>query len=721
MATMRFIQVLLPIRLKWEPVYSIPVQSGEECPTPAVGDRVRVGFAGKDYIGCVTSDDASEQAARIGFGKIKPVLGQVRDLDRISAQEIELWRKVAEYYLCTVGEVYKAADPEGKVEEEEVKARVRERLAAKLAKLEDKIAKARKEETRARYVAERDALLAGRALRQAQGPGSAVGEPVEPPPPVLSDAQTEAYSKVKEAFRSGKTALLHGVTGSGKTELYIKLAREVLDAGRNVLFMVPEIALSRQLEERIRGFFPDELQVFHSAETASRRLETASYIKGHPYLALGTRSSVFLPHRNLGLIIVDEEQDSSYKQDTPSPRYNGRDTAIMLAGIFKANVILGSATPSLEALYNCSAGRFQLVRLNRRYYEADDSDIEIIDTIAERKKNGMLGSFSRKLIQRIKETLDNHGQVAILRERRAYSPVVQCEECGTILKCKRCDVALSLHRKPDGEERLVCHYCGKVYEYSGTCPDCGGSLKPLGAGTQKIEEEAKTLFPEARIARLDSDNHRQESEIIRLFSNGDIDILVGTRMVAKGFDFSGLSLVAVLQADSLLGQQDYRADEHALQMLEQFRGRCGRRSGKGLFVIQTSQPDHPVYKAMKDGEPSSLPIQRFLAERKLFGYPPYSRITNIVVKDYNLPRLEVMGRSLAEAISHGGMSSGVSVVGPYPPAVEKVAREYIRIIRVLIPKDRFLKSNKNVLAETVDNFEKDRKYVGHTHLDVDPV
>lgn len=707
MSVTHYIKVLLPIKIRWEPLYSSPDVS--------VGDRVKVEFGGKEYVGVVTEADACKEAEGLGAGRIKPVLEIMSGIDRVSPEEIVLWRQVAEYYLCTPGEVFKAAYPEGKVEEEEVKARIKERLAARLAKLEDKIAKARKEETRARYIAERD------ALRQAQGQESAVGKPVRPPSPVLSDAQTEAYSKIEKAFKNGKTALLHGVTGSGKTEIYMKLAREVLDAGKNVLFMVPEIALSRQLEDRIRGFFPDELQVFHSAETASRRIETTSFIKRHPYLALGTRSSVFLPHTNLGLIIVDEEQDSSYKQDTPSPRYNGRDTAIMLAGIFGANVILGSATPSLEALYNCSAGRFELVQLNRRYYEADDSDIEVIDTIAERKKNGMVGSFSRKLIERIKETLGDNGQVALLRERRSYSPVVQCDECGTILKCKRCDVALSLHRKPDGEERLVCHYCGKVYGYSGKCPDCGGGLKPLGAGTQKIEEEAGILFPDARIARLDSDNHRLEAEIIRKFSNGEIDILIGTRMVAKGFDFSGLSLVAVLQADSLLGQQDYRADEHALQMLEQFRGRCGRRSGKGLFIIQTSQPDHPVYKAIKDGELSSLPTRRFLAERKLFGYPPYSRVTNIVVKDYNLKRLELMGRSLADAVSHGGMSAGISVVGPYAPPVEKVAREYIRIIRVLMPKDKLLRSNKRILSETLENFEKARKYMGHIHLDVDPV
>ncbi|MBQ8060400.1 MAG: primosomal protein N' [Bacteroidales bacterium] len=709
MADSSYIHVLLPLKLKWEPVYSVPSCS------IAVGDRVRVEFAGKEYVGVVTDSDASEDAAGIGPDRIKPVLEILTRLNRISKEELELWRQVSEYYLCTAGEVYKAAYPMGKIEEEQVKARLEERHKARIERLEDKIAKARREDTRARYVEQLNALM---SRRQAPGPGGAAGETSGPQGPELSPAQTEAYSRIKDIFGNGRPALLHGVTGSGKTEVYMKLAREALDNGRNVLFLVPEIALSRQLEERTRAVFPEELQVFHSAETVPRRIETSIFMRSNPYLILGTRSSVFLPHRDLGLVIVDEEQDPSYKQDNPSPRYNGREAAIMLAGIFRASVILGSATPSLESLYNCSAGRFAKVDLTRRFFDAADADVEIIDTIAERKKNGMVGSFSRKLIEHIGGTLEAGGQTAILRERRSYSPVVQCQECGSILKCDRCDVALSLHHRPDGSEKLVCHYCGRVREYTGRCPKCGGNLQPLGAGTQKIEEEARKLFPEARIARLDSDNHSAEAGIIKQFETGQIDILIGTRMVAKGFDFSGLSLVAVLQADSLLGQQDFRADEHALQLLEQFRGRCGRRAEKGLFVIQTSQPDHPVYSSVLGASQDSA---GFLKERKLFGYPPYSRVINIILRDYNLQRLELMSRFLSEALSRSGLSEGSSMAGPYPPAVEKVAREHIRILRVLLPKDRNLKSNKRIVLETLERFEKDRKYPGHISLDVDPV
>lgn len=740
----KLIQVLLPLRLEWEPFYSY---SEDSTPSPLLeGDRVRVEFAGKEYVGTVTVPDARKEAeaAGIGIERIKPISGLAEGLDRISHEEISLWRQVADYYLCTPGEVYKAAYPAGKVEEEGVKSRIKERLQQRIEKLDEKIAKARREDTRARYVAEREELMrqvAGPSaplrdqkeviLRSAQNDrtsaerndrtGTAAGSGLAGIE--LSPAQQEAYSKIKEVLKAGKPALLRGVTGSGKTEIYLKLAAETLAGGKNILYMVPEIALSRQLEERIRNHFPNELQVFHSGMTVAKRAESAAFIKTSPYIALGTRSSLFLPHRNIGLIIVDEENDPSYKQDNPAPRYNGRETAIMLAGIHGADIILGSATPSLESLYNCQVGRFGLIDLTTRYFQASDSDVEIIDTIAERKKNGMIGSFSRKLIERIRECLAKGGQVAILRERRSYSPMLQCDGCGHIPKCSRCDVALSLHLREDGQGSLVCHYCGKVYEYTGRCPECGGELKPLGAGTQKIEEEAATLFPGARIARLDSDSARSgkhESEIIKGFAAGEIDILVGTRIVAKGFDFSGLSLVAVLRSDSLLTQQDYRADERALHLLEQFRGRCGRRSEKGLFVVQTSQPDHPVYKSLTGAQEASMVTDRLLKERKLFGFPPYSRVINTILRDRNIQRIGLMGRSLSSLLA-GTLGIGAKVIGPYSPAVDKTAGENIRIIRVMLPKDKNLRSCKSALQETVERFSRDRKYIGHISLDVDPV
>ena len=835
-----------------------------------VGERVRVNFAGKEYVGVVSVENAGKQAEAIGIvDKVKPIVGMAEGLEPVTQEEIALWRQIAEYYLCTVGEVYKAAYPAQKVEKEVVQARhealKEEREEKNRAKIEDKIkrleervekkaemaAKARKAESRERYLAEKERLEeeigllvrrvssmvgelcrttssvtgdggsvtgGGRSVtgdgRSVTGDGGSVNgdggsvtgdggsvtdqrfsmayQPEDEAVVrqsstietsvktekeiVLSAAQEEAYSKIKEIFVKGKPALLHGVTGSGKTEIYLKLAQETLERGNNVLYLVPEIALSRQLEDRISETFPEELLVFHSGETMVRKRDVAAALRHcasakdineyvdvsqntnakkdsasedtltiksssceaikktnhHGYVVLGTRSAIFLPHRDLGLVIVDEEHDTSYKQDSPAPRYNGRETAIMMAKIFGANVILGSATPSLESLYNCSVGRYGLVTLNKRFYDAADSDIEIIDTIAERRKNGMIGSFSRKLIGHMGKCLGEHRQVLILRERRAYSPIVQCQECGEIPKCRCCNVSLSLHRRADGSERLVCHYCGRVYEYTGKCPKCGGNLKPLGSGTQKIEEETANIFPNARIARLDSDtaqSRKYETDTIRKFSNGEIDILIGTRMVAKGFDFSGLSLVAVLQADSILGQEDYRADERGLQLLEQFRGRCGRRGEKGLFVIQTSQPDHPVYQNIDGKIDDSGMMARFLGERKMFGYPPYSRVIGVIVKDYNQARVDLLSRELAEAIRGAlgarlsfapGVQNSPDVIGPYSPAIDKISNQNIRQIRVLLPKDRSLVRNKETLAAAVERFEKEKKYSGHIALDVDP-
>ena len=803
-----FIQVILPLRLEWEPFYYQEIELSESAGDASglfpvtstgsvterdkeqvrVGDRVRVNFAGKEYVGVVSMADAGKQAEEMGIvDKVKPILGMAEGLEPVTKEEIELWRQIAEYYLCTVGEVYKAAYPAQKVEKEVVQARQealkvereeknRTKIADKIKRLEERAekkaelaAKARKSESRERYLAEKEMLegeigLLVRELTSTVGElcrttGSVTGygdsvtyhqdeEPIggsiietsegTEKEISLSAAQEEAYSKIKEIFAKGKPALLHGVTGSGKTEIYLKLAQETLAMGKNVLYLVPEIALSRQLEDRISETFP-ELLVFHSGETMSRKREVATVLRhagepaeGKGYVVLGTRSAIFLPHKNLGLVIVDEEHDTSYKQDSPVPRYNGRETAIMMAKIFGANVILGSATPSLESLYNCSVGRYGLVTLNKRFYDAADSDIEIIDTIAERRKNGMIGNFSRKLIEDIGKCLGEQRQVLILRERRAYSPIVQCQECGDIPKCRCCNVSLSLHRRADGSERLVCHYCGRVYEYTGKCHKCGGVLKPLGSGTQKIEEEASKLFPNARIARLDSDtaqSRKYETDTIRKFSNGEIDILIGTRMVAKGFDFSGLSLVAVLQADSILGQEDYRADERGLQLLEQFRGRCGRRGEKGLFVIQTSQPEHPVYQSIDGKLDENGTMARFLGERKLFGYPPYSRVIGVVIKDYNQARVDLLSRDLGEYLRGAlavkvsfapGVQNGPNVIGPYSPAIDKISNQNIRQIRVLLPKDRSLARNKETLAAAVERFEKEKKYSGHIALDVDP-
>ena len=747
-----YISVILPLRLEWEPCYAVAKEVKIE-----VGDRVKVRFGAKEYVGVVSAVDITPE---IDPKRILPVVSIETDLEKIYQEEIRLWRYIAEYYMCSIGEVYKAAYPAMKVTLEEARAAAlktsRERrekiirsMEGRVAKIEERLAKKEeqlrkaKEGTKKKFALEegvekirmeletaKAALEAARAGKAApEGDGSDMnGNANELGARLtLSQAQEKAYSEIKAGFAKAKPVMLHGVTGSGKTEIYIRLAQEAISKGKNVLYLVPEIALSRQLEDRLEEHFGERLLVFHSGITAAGRRNTAECIRNNRdgYITLGTRSALFLPHHDIGLIIVDEEHDSSYKQDSPAPRYNGRDTALMLSQIQGSDIILGSATPSLEEAYNCECGKHILVELKERYHGSEDSDIEIIDTKAERKKRGMAGSFSRKLIEHIKRTLAEGGQVMILRSRRAWAPALQCEECGELTKCPHCNVSMSLHRSGD----MICHYCGHRMRHTGTCQKCNGPLKPLGAGTQKIEEEAAALFPEARVARLDSDtaqNKGYETKTIKAFAKGEIDILVGTQILTKGFDFSRLSLVAVIAADTLLGLQDFRADEKALQLLEQFRGRCGRRGSKGMFVIQTSQPEHPIYQKLinKEEDPQNSTL---LLERKAFNFPPYSRIIEITIRDRYEDRAERMARSLADILKrHFGMRPGTialpgsPVTGPYAPAVGKVADQHIRCIRVSLRKDRQLKAGKQAVADIVRKFENDGKYADHIVIDVDP-
>lgn len=644
----RFIQVILPLRIEWEPFYLVP-----EGMDLNPGDRVRVEFAGKQYSGVVSAVDVNPPEDLVP--RILYIIGRERQLPAVFPQEIRFWRALADYYLCTLGEVYKAASHRDLIPKNE-----------------------RKQSDSA------------------------------PHPVSLSAIQEEAAQQARVAFAQGKTALLHGVTGAGKTEIYLQLAREALDRGESVLMLVPEIALSRQLEDRIEVAFP-HLLVYHSAQTSARKAQVAQAVRSKDgYIVLGTRSALFLPHHHLGLIIVDEEHDASYKQDSPAPRYHARESAIMLAQVHGAHVVLGSATPSLESIYNAENGKFIKIDLKQRFHSGDEARVMIVDTVAERRKKGMAGHLSLKLLAEISRTLDEGGQVVLLRSRRSYAPAVQCTECGDIPHCPHCNVSLSLHMNP---QRLICHYCGHSEAYTGVCSKCGGSLQPLGAGTQRIEEELQAIYPQARIARLDSDATVSEAATIRAFAKGQIDILIGTQVVTKGFDFANLALVAVIQADNILGQQDFRADERAIQLLEQFRGRSGRRGTPGLFVIQTREPHHPVFSRLGESVDNT---RQMLEERHLFGYPPYTRLIHLTLKDTNEKRLSY----LAEELTH---QLPVPAIGPYTPAIDKVADRYIRQIRIMLPRDKALKSSKRSILEAVNQFEKTRKYLGHIALDVDPV
>ena len=742
-AGLKYLKVILPLKLDWEPCYSYTPADGAA--VPEVGSRVNVRFAGRRYIGVVSGKDIVPE---IEASRIQRIIGVEDGIAPITEAELKLWRFVSDYYMCTVGEVCKAAYPSlkndgelvlsrGRLRNEERIRRKNEALAAKRERLEAMVErrkalydKAVRPETKEKYLAaltraEED--LKSLPLRidsaaSVSGPeGAMIGRL-----PSLSAAQRNCLEEIGKFFSSGTPALLHGATGSGKTEIYITLAADPLAAGKSVLYLIPEIAVSRQLGNRLAEVFGERLVQFHSRMTSSARSHAVEKVRSGNCIVLGTRSAVFLPFIDLGLVIVDEEHDNSYKQETPAPRYNGRDTAMMLARIHGASLVMGTATPSLESLYNCRTGRLGKVLLQERYFGEDRTEVEIVNTSEERRKRGMRGSFSYRLIDRMKEALGSGGQILLLRSRKSYSPAVQCSKCGRIPRCPHCDVSLSWHKD---EGRLRCRYCGWSEPFNAVCNACGGHFEPLGAGTQRVEEEVAELFPQARVARLDGDLGPGGDEVVRDFSQGRIDILVGTQIVAKGFDFARLSLVAVLQADSLLGFQDFRADEKAWQLLEQFRGRGGRRGQKGLFLIQTATPDHPVYKYISSDHQDDSLSDAILAERYAFGYPPFSRIVAVSVRDRDEGSAAALASGLAAAIRNAfgirGLARSkedqVAVIGPYAPGVDRVSDLYIRQIRVSIMKNPALKSNKSRLADIVEAYGKENSCSAQLSLDVDPV
>ena len=745
--------MILPLKLEWEPCYYYDLSEYRHDEIE-VGKRAKVRFAGKEYVGVVCGVDITPD---VEPSKIQRIISIESTMEKVRTEEIQLWRKVAEYYLCTVGEVYKAAYPTSKINMEEARAEAKEkaiqrrlklvdhitkriqnlkvRIEKKEAQLNKSLATGKTNKTQVKLEADiarisedisRSKKALGTAEKNAEAAKAGLNLNTSELPECkvkLTEAQRNALEQIVTGFEAKKPVMLHGATGSGKTEIYIKAAHKALSKGKNVLYLVPEIALSRQLEDRLYEHFEERMLIFHSAESAASKRNIAEIIRTQKgsegnYILLGTRSSLFLPHHNLGLIIVDEEHDSSYKQDSPAPRYNGRDTALILHKIQDTDILLGSATPSLEELYNCLSGRHIKVDLSQRYHGSENAEIEIIDTRSERRKNGMIGNFSRILIGHINATLATGGQVLILRARRAWATALQCENCGEIQKCPRCNVSLSFH-KAAGQQK--CHYCGQSIPHTGNCCKCGGTLTPLGAGTQKIEEEARQLFPNARIARLDSDtaqNKTYEKQTIRSFAKGEIDILIGTQIVTKGFDFENLNLVAVISADSLLGMQDFRADEKAIQLLEQFRGRSGRRSEKGTFIIQTAQPEHPIYQNLKADNSKDYSIQ-LLEERKDFNFPPFCRIIELTIRDSNEKRAYAMSIKLVDQLRR--IFPMEVLTGPYQPAIDKIENEHIWKIRVNLPKNKVLNSNKQMLTKAINGFEKVSKYTGHITLNVDPI
>lgn len=501
----------------------------------------------------------------------------------------------------------------------------------------------------------------------------------------FSAAQQAAYEETRSLLESKEAVLLHGVTASGKTLLYIKLIEEYLEKGQQALYLLPEIAITEQMTQRLRSHFGDSLAVYHSRFNDNERGEIwKKVLQGTCRIIVGARSALFLPFQDLGLVIVDEEHENSYKQFDPAPRYHARDSALYLAGLYKAKTILGSATPSLESYYNALQGKYGLVTLQQRYGEVMLPETLIADMLRENKKKTAHSHFSSQLVEEIKRSLENKKQVILFRNRRGYVPLLQCHTCGYVPQCMHCDISLTYHRSSG---KLVCHYCGYSEKLLSSCPACGSlHLEQKGFGTEKVEDELKILLPQARISRLDLDNTRSKyafQQILNDFEDGNIDILVGTQMVTKGLDFSNVTLVGILDADSLFRYPDFRAFERSYQLMVQVSGRSGRRSERGKVIIQTASPRHKIIGMVLQNDYKAF-YQSEIDERRQFNYPPFYRLINIHLKHKNEEYLAETAAGFASLLK---ARLGKRVLGPQIPVVARVRNQYIRDLLIKIDRE----------------------------------
>jgi primosomal protein N' (replication factor Y) len=518
----------------------------------------------------------------------------------------------------------------------------------------------------------------------------------------LTDSQTQASREIHDHFQDKEVVLLHGITGSGKTEVYIELIKQVLESGSQVLFLLPEIALTTQIVVRLRKVFGDVMGIYHSKFSDNERVEVwKGILDGKFQFVVGVRSAIFLPFDNLGLIIVDEEHETSYKQHDPAPRYNARDVAVIMSYMHRGKTLLGSATPSLESYYHARSGRYGLVEMTQRFGNAALPTFELIDTKKEKKQKKMKNEFSSVLIDHLQLNIKNKEQTILFQNRRGYSPYLQCEECNWISECANCDVSLTYHMKVS---ELRCHYCGHKEEVPRTCPNCGSpKVKTMGYGTEKIEDEINLMFPEARVQRMDLDTTRAKNayqQIIQEFEDGGIDILVGTQMVSKGLDFDNVSMVGIFDADRIIHFPEFRATERAFQMLTQVSGRAGRRADKpGKVLIQTANPSQKLLERVITNDYHGM-YESEIVEREKFNYPPFTRLIKVTVKHIDEAVSSRAAKILAEKLT---ANLGASrVLGPQPPLVERVRNQFLFDILIKLEREKInFKAAKSFIQEKV--------------------
>lgn len=537
----------------------------------------------------------------------------------------------------------------------------------------------------------------------------------------LSPAQQAAEDSIQKQFNEKNVVLLHGVTSSGKTEIYIHLIKKALDEGKQVLYLLPEIALTVQMTRRLQNVFGSRLGIYHSKYSDAERVEIwKKQLSSEPYdVILGARSAVFLPFTRLGLVIVDEEHETSFKQQDPAPRYHARSTAIMLARMYEgAKVLLGTATPSMESYHNACTGKYGYVQLTTRYKDVAMPEIRVVDTKDLYHRKMMRGAFSPDLLEAMRTALRNKKQVLLFQNRRGFAPMVECKVCGWVPKCKNCDVSLTYHRSMN---LLTCHYCGYTYPVPKQCPNCESTeLLGRGYGTEKIEDRVRELFPEARIARMDLDTTRSAGaygRIIDDFSCGRTDILIGTQMITKGLDFSGVTVVGILNADTMLNYPDFRAYEQAFQMLSQVSGRAGRRDERGLVILQTKSADLPVIQQVVAGDFQTF-ARDLLEERSMFRYPPFYHLVYVYLRHRNE---QLVDSAAIEMASRLRQAFADRVLGPDKPAVARVKTESIRKIVIKLEQGINLPLARQCMAEARTQLLQDKRYAAMTvFFDVDP-
>ncbi len=526
----------------------------------------------------------------------------------------------------------------------------------------------------------------------------------------LSLAQAKALEEIEASFLQKEITLLHGVTSSGKTEVYVQLIDKMLATGKQILYMLPEIALTTQLISRLQQYFGEKISVYHSKYSLNERVEVWKNVldqKPKAQIVIGARSSLFLPFQNLGLVVVDEEHEPSFKQYSPAPRYHARDTAMVLAALHKAKVLLGSATPSLESYYNAQEGKYALVNLKERYGKVLMPDIELVDIRDKLKRKRMKGRFSDRLLEAMEEALEEKEQVILFQNRRGFSPVIECTTCGVAPQCPNCDVSLTYHQH---RNELRCHYCGYHMAMLVSCMACGSeTLDPKGFGTEQIEEELKALFPNHAIARMDQDTTKGKhayEKLIERMEDGEIDILVGTQMLAKGLDFRNVTLVGVMNADNLLNFPDFRAHERSYQLLQQVSGRAGRTEKRGKVIVQSYNPYHQILQQVSTNDYDGM-YKEQLEERYQYKYPPHYRTIRITFKHRNFGTMQKASVWFGEVLR---LQLKEQVLGPESPVISRIRNEFISNILVKIPKQQSLQKTKSFIQKVLQRFNSQKEF-----------